>query len=438
MIRATKLHIPQPDPRTLVERPRLTAAMEKIDPQAGPVLLVQAPAGFGKTTALAQWLRTGVPSPAWVSLDPGDNHPRTFWAHVFTALDGQYPGNFAPLAARLEEGGLDGPALATAMANQIHQITQNAPGPTLVLDDLHRIQEREILDSLNFLVDHPLAGFTLVLSSRTRPPMGLSRLRSLGRLMEITARDLAFTPHEIQTLTRDLVPPLSRRGLDHIGQKTEGWITGIKLALISREENPDLSLEGLTGTAAHIRDYLLEEVFGNLPAPLQTLMARLSILERFSPALCDLLGELPHAIEEMERRHLFLIPLDQSGQWYRFHHLFQEFLARRLNQTTDPAPLHSEVAEHFHTQGLFEEAFAHALAAHRPELAARIISPRAPDLYARGGDESLLPYLKQLPPAVIREELPLYCYAATIRIYNGEFQVLEEMKALRDNPPARA
>ena len=441
-ILTTKLHIPDPGPRAL-DRPRLIQTLDRAAPALGPVILVRAPAGFGKTTLLSQWLHSRATPAAWLSLDDGDNDRRSFWAHLVTALDRPLKGGLSPILARFYTDRGPGAEVLTPLINRLHQAldSQNT-GLTLVLDDFHRIHAPEILDSLNFFLDHPLPGFTLVLASRTRPPMGLSRLRSQGRLLEIQDRDLAFTPPEIQELTRAcrLTTPLDARGLDLISQKTEGWITAVKLALISLEENPGFDLKAFTGRTVHVRDFLLEEVFSSLPAPLARLMTRLAILERFSPALCEVMGEVESPIEEMTRRHLFLIPLDAEGNWYRFHHLFQDFLARHLEQTEDPAHAHARAARWFSDAGLFEEAFHHALAGNCPELAARLLSEQAPALYARGGDETLLPLIRRLPAHLQNREILLLCYHATMRIYNGEFQALAEMEerltALQAQPQA--
>ncbi len=443
MILATKFHIPRPDPHGLVERPRLITAMDRIRPDMGPVLLVQAPAGFGKTTALTQWLqaasREGDATTAWVSLDPADNAPKVFWTGVFAALDRECPGAFAPLITLVEEGGPPNwPEILTTLVNRLHaQLNrEGSPGTlTLVLDDLHRVHTPQVLEGLNFLLDHPLPGFTLVMASRTRPDMGLSRIRSLGRLVEITDHDLAFTPPEIQRLIQGFTPgqnPAPPQTLEHLAQRTEGWVTGIKLALISRSGNPLSTLSGLTGDGAHIRDYLLEEVYTGLPEPLKKLSARLSILDRFSPALCRALGGESTAIEEMQRRHLFLIPLDNAGEWFRFHHLFQDFLRRQLKAREAKSPIHAMAAACFESQDLFDEAFTHAVAAKDPMTAARLLSDQAPALYGRGGDESLLPYLSQLPRACVDAFIPLLCYDCTIRIYHGEFHVLDTMAARLD------
>ncbi|MCG8531512.1 MAG: hypothetical protein MI749_12720, partial [Desulfovibrionales bacterium] len=419
MILTTKLNIPRPEADTLVDRPRLVTALNRPLPETGPVLLVQAPAGFGKTTALAQWAAARKTPPAWVSLDEGDNAPQRFWIYVLNALENRFPKHFAPLITLVETGQHPGWAeTITALLNTIHAL---ATPVTLVLDDLHRVESPMVLDGLNFMVDHPLAGFTLVLASRTRPPLGLSRLRGRGRLGEINARDLAFNPKEIQSLTRGFAPPpMDTPTLDLLFEKTEGWIAGVKLALISLGENPKLDLKKFSGNAAHVRDFLMEEVYTHLPPHLKKTMARLAVLDRFSPDLCRALGGRPTCLEEMKSRHLFLIPLDNEGIWYRFHHLFQDFLARLLPEMEDPARAHDLAAQYFETHDLFEEGFAHALAARTPDRAAHILAKKAVDLYDWGGDDALWPHLSQLPQTAIDQEPILVCYQACILTYQGK------------------
>jgi LuxR family maltose regulon positive regulatory protein len=491
---ATKLH-PPPARLDLVARPHLVKQVQ--DGLAAKLLLLAAPAGFGKTTLLAEWLAARTEdrglsaadsalSPrssalsarvAWVALDAADNDPPRFWRYVLTALDTLWPGGSATALAMLETP--QPPPIETILTVALNGLSSLPADSVLVLDDYHLIGAAPIHEAMTFLLDHLPAQLHLIITTRADPPLPLTRLRARRQLAELRAAELRFTPAEAATfLIETMGLPLSADDIAAIETRTEGWITGLQFAALALRDRTNRSgfVQAFTGSNRFVIDYLADEVLGRLPAYLQTFVLHTAVLDRMCGPLCDAVlgvgrwgigaGEetdsssIQHPtpntqhptpdtqaysqllLEQLERANLFLIPLDDERQWYRYHHLFAEVLRQRLLSGAAPpaiARLHSRASKWFEQQGLAAEAIEHALASRDGERAAQLVEQTAPALLASGEVTTLGSWLDALPEQHVRARPRLgvaHCWllAFTARFEDLEARLREVEQAL--NTPA--
>ena len=361
-----------------VHRDRLIRALELSIAEC-PLTLVAAPAGYGKTTVVAQWLdqMTGR-NPAWVGLDVADNDPVRFWTHIATALERAgcfFDGGAASLVAMHRADITSGllPELVNALADARFSIL-------LALDDYHFIRSAACHEQVDFLVEHlPPAAAVLVLS-RTDPALHLGRLRAARQLAEIRADRLSFDPGEASALLAMEEIALSGVALRELMERTEGWPAGLYLATMSLvgRENPDAFVHEFSGDNRYIGDYLIEEVLGRQSDDVRAFILETSIFERFSAALCESVLEMPGAgriVHDLERSNLFLVPLDANRQWFRFHHLFAA-VARSELEAENPARvkrLHARAADWFASHGFADEAVAHAVSSGSTARASQLV-----------------------------------------------------------------
>jgi LuxR family transcriptional regulator, maltose regulon positive regulatory protein len=428
---ATKLHIPRRRPGFLA-RPRLTQRLA--DGTARELVLVCTPAGFGKTTLLADWARGGQRPVAWLSLDEADNDPVRFWRHVAAALDGALPGVAGRVTGLLE--GLRSGSFQ-AVATLVNELADSADEVVLVLDDYHLIQAQSVHGSLGFLLEHLPASLRLVVASRADPPLPLARLRARGQLTELRAGDLRFTPEEVAELLRTAVgSELPEAAVAALGDRTEGWVAGLQLAALSLRGRSDITafVEGFSGSHRHVLDYLAEEVLDRQPEPLRAFLLETSVLGRLSGPLCDAVtgrSDSQTLLEQVERANLFLVPLDEVRRWWRYHHLFGDLLRARLNQEQPkrvPA-LHQAAAAWSERQGLVDDAIRHALAAGDAVWAARLIERHFDDLLRRSEDATLHRWLQALPAEVVRSR-PRLCLAQALWAWiGGHLEAVEPLVA---------
>ena len=308
----TKLYVPRPR-AGWVPRPRLSQRLDK----GLTLTLISAPAGFGKTTLLAAAAEKR--SVAWLSLDAGDNDPATFWTYVVAALR-----SVAPEVGALPESSQPVPVgvMLTPLLNDLGALTREI---VLVLDDYHHIDPREIQDGMAFLLDRVPPNLRVVIAGRADPLLPLARLRAQGELVEIRAADLRFTPDEAATyLNETMGLQLTARDVAALEERTEGWIAALQLAALSMQGRDDVTafIDGFAGTDRFVVDYLVEEVVQRQPAEIQSFLLQTSVLGRLSGSLCDALtGQVDGktVLAELERGNLFLVPLDDRRQWYRYH-----------------------------------------------------------------------------------------------------------------------
>ena len=402
---ATKLFTPRPQ-LGFVSRPRLLEALSA--GAARGVIVISAPAGFGKTALLAEWtLRRSV---AWLSLDAGDNDPARFWRHAIAALDRVRPGiaeRVAPLLGPPTPPSFEG--LVTALINELAGEADEGEA-VLILDDYHEIDSQAVHASLTFLLEHRPPELRLVLTSRADPPLPLARLRAGGQLAELRAADLRFTTEEAAALLREAVGPdqvLPDASVVALATRTEGWAAGLQLAALSLQGQSDVAdfVTTFSGSHRYVLDYLTEEVLERQTAQVRGFLLETSVLDRLSSELCDAVtgrSDSQAMLDAIDRANLFLVPLDDVRDWWRYHHLFADLLRARLQQQQpDRAPeLHRNAAVWYAQNGLADDAIRHALAAGDAVWAARLIEQLFDALFLREGT-TLQRWLSALPAEVV-------------------------------------
>jgi LuxR family transcriptional regulator, maltose regulon positive regulatory protein len=433
---ATKLHMPRPR-QGYVPRPRLVERLD--DGLAQGLVLVCAPAGYGKTTLLADWVQRSERLVAWLCLDPLDNEPARFWRHTVAALDGVCPGigeRVAPLLGPPAPSSYQG--LVTALINEL----ASWPGgdQALVLDDYHLIEAGPVHDSLTFLLEYRPPGLAVVLTSRSDPPLALSRLRARGQLAELRVAELRFTPAEAAALLRQAPAgpggTLSDVMVAALAARTEGWAAGLQLAALSLRGQPDVEgfVSAFTGSHRFILDFLAEEVLEQQSDRVRTFLLETSVLERLSGDLCDAVTGRTGSqslLEQVERAGLFLVPLDEVRGWWRYHHLFAELLRARMQeeQADRAVQLHRSAAAWYQERGLPDDTVRHAVAAGELTWAARLIEKYFDELYYLGGEGTTLRrWLSALPDDLIRSRPRLLLAQAQLASVGR----VEEMEPLLD------
>jgi LuxR family transcriptional regulator, maltose regulon positive regulatory protein len=428
---ATKLHVPGPQP-AFVARPRLVEALD--EGLARGLILVCAPAGFGKTALLADWARRGDRPVAWLSLDAGDNDPARFWRHVVAALDRVRPG----IAGRT--GPLLGPpappsfvGLVTALINEL--AAQRGGGEVLlVLDDYHLIDTRPVHESLMFLLEHLPPGLHLVLASRSDPPLPLARLRARGQLAELRAAELRFNAEEAAALLRESAGPgLPGAVVAALEARTEGWAAGLQLAALSLrgQADPARFVAAFSGSHRFILDYLTGEVLDRQSEQVREFLLETSLLERLSGGLCDAVtgrNDGQAMLEQVEQAGLFLMPLDEVRGWWRYHHLFADLLRARLLQQRPGrvAMLHQAAAAWYGERGLADDAVGHAVAAGETAWAARLIEQHFDaTLYLRSEGATAQRWLAALPAELVQSRPRLLLAQALLAATLGRAEAME-------------
>jgi LuxR family transcriptional regulator, maltose regulon positive regulatory protein len=467
-ILTTKLYVPPPRPGW-VSRPRLVQRLDEgLDRR---LTLISAPAGFGKTTLITSWLHgTGErlsvrPSVAWLSLEQGDNVPARFLDYVIAAFQTIGEG-IAETAKSLLEAAQPPPLnhLMTLLINDLVGLT----GPTvLVLDDFHVIDHPDIHRAMTFLLDHLPPRAHVIIATREEPSLPLARLRVQGQATEIRLHDLRFTREEAAAfLNQTMGLTLSAEAIDTLESRTEGWVAGLQMAALSLR-GPSTPLRAGRSTALtasptapgtsmalgaddfgcgqhFIIEYLGAEVLRQQPAAIRAFLRQTSILDRLCAPLCDAVTGQANSrsyLKQVEQANLFLIPVDDQHQWYRYHSLFADFLRNELAEW-EQTPLHTRASAWYEAHGFMPEAIRHALAAHDLAAAERLICSDVEPTLSRGGFTTLLTWLNALPDEVVRARSDLSAYKAWILYLRGEIVQAEEYAAAAaeaqrpDDPPA--
>jgi LuxR family maltose regulon positive regulatory protein len=420
----TKLYLPR-SPRGLVSRPRLR---ERLDRGAtSTLMLVSAPAGFGKSTLLAEWLAAGPAAPtdnrsaAWLSLDRGDNTPAAFWTYVIAALRTMAPRVGANALALLQE--TQAARIETVLTTLLNDLGDVAGDMVLVLDDYHVIDAHDVQEGMAFLLDHVPPGMHLVIAGRADPALPLARLRARGELVEVRAADLRFTPEEAGAyLNGAMGLELTDADVAALEGRTEGWIAAIQLAALSMQGRDDVSsfIAGFAGDARYVVDYLVEEVLQRQPDAVQNFLLQTSVLDRLSGLLCDAVtGDSGGRamLESLDRGNLFLVPLDDRRRWYRYHHLFADVLRARLqDEQPDLVPaLHRRASDWYEQNGERPVAIDHALAGGDFDRAADLVELAAPALQRLRQEGTVRRWMEALPDAQIRVRPVLSnCYVGSL------------------------
>ena len=403
----SKLHLPAPR-RTVVTRTRLLDRLSAAS-EVG-LTLVSAPAGFGKTTLLSQW-SSGSPvvrrSTAWLSLDARDNDPTSFWTYVVAALQTVVPELGTAARGLLQSPQAPLTAVLEQLLNDVQALEQDVH---LVLDDYHVIVDPRVHEGVGFLLEHLPSQAHLVLATRADPPLHLGRLRARGELVEVRAADLRFTADEAATYLGDAMGlALTEQQVLALDARTEGWAAALQLAALSMQGREDVSgfLSGFTGDDRYIVDYLVEEVLQRLPADVRRFLLHTSLLHRFTGPLCDAVtgqGAGRATLEALDRQNLFVVPLDDSRRWYRYHHLFADVLRARLldEQPELVAELHLRASTWHEASGDLAEAVHHALAGGHHERAADLIQRAVPGLRRDRHEATLRRWVEALPEELVR------------------------------------
>lgn len=448
---ATKLYMPPP-PAGLVPRPRLVELLQR--GLQARLVLVCAPAGFGKTTLLAQWLAELDLPVAWLSLDAGDNDPARFLVYLGAALErvvGAAQGTAQTVRAA-GGGGLTQPAeldsLLTGLLNRAASLPCDF---LLVLDDLHLVERQNIYEILGYLLEHQPPNMHMVISTRADPLLPLSRLRSRFQLVELRAEDLRFTPQEAaQFLEQVIGIELTLEQITALLQRTEGWAAGLQLAGLSMQRRTDLSkfIAAFTGSHEYIADFLNEEVLSQQPPGVQRFMLQTSILGELSAPLCDAVtgeGEGAEMLEWLKERNLFIVSLDDRREWYKYHVLFADLLQQRLRRAhpgEQVQELHRRAAAWYRQNGRIPQAIRHALAAGDALQAAEMIESVAEATLGRSEVLTFLDWVEQLPRELLAERPELSVYTGWAQLlggYPGELVQLslQEARLGADHLPAR-
>jgi LuxR family maltose regulon positive regulatory protein len=426
LLLTTKLRLPQARP-DIVSRPRLSKQLN--EGLTRKLTLISAPPGFGKTTALSEWVSQSSHRVAWISLDEGDNDPARYWAYLIAALQTLQPDigtNTAALLQSPQPARIE--SVLTTLVNEIDAFPENF---TLVLDDYHMIESQAIHQALAFLIDHLPQQMHLIISSRVDPPLPLARLRARNQLSEIRAADLHFTRDEVTAFLNQMMAlNLSTDDVAAIEARTEGWITGLQLAALSMKGLDDISgfITAFTGSHRHIVDYLTEEVLSHQPENIQAFLLQTSILDRLTGPLCDAVtgqNDSRAILTKLETANLFLIALDQERQWYRYHHLFADVLRGRLYQEQPDRlhTLHLQASQWYARNGFIPEAISHALAAQDFERAAELVEQiAAATFWIRGEVYTLLGWLRALPDAAVRPRTQLSLAYAWLLMWTGHLE----------------
>ncbi len=410
---ATKLHVPRARPN-LVPRPHLTGRLDDGLQSGHALSLVCAPAGYGKTTLVTDWLRSIERPVAWLSLDENDNDPVRFLAYLIAALRQIDVGIGKTTEALLHSLQPSPPAMV--LTSLINDVTTISAPFILALDDYQTINTLAIHQQLSFVLEHQPPQMHLVILSREDPPLPLARLRARGQVVEIRQNDLRFTAEEaVEFLHTVMGLDIFADEIAVLEHRTEGWPVGLQLAALSLHGETDARsfVQAFAGSNRYVLDYLFEEVLRRQSGDVQDFLLQTAILDQLSAPLCDAVTGRANSqslLEALEQANLFIVPLDQSRTWYRYHHLFSDMLRHRLRtQKVQPeALLHQRASQWYEAEGSPADAIHHAVAASDWERAARLISRISRAMLGRGEIVTLLRWCQALPDAVLRAH-PMLC-----------------------------
>lgn len=427
-ILSTKLYIPSFKPN-MTSRPRLVEALNRGLDQK--LILVSAPAGFGKTTLLSEWISTHDGSFCWLSLDQQDNKLERFLAYVIASLRSIQVEIKDEELGPLEDG--PGEERTGLLIHLINQAAQFEKEIILVLDDYHQVSSADIHDAVAFFLDHLPENMHLVIASRIDPALSLAQFRVRGELCEIRAADLRFSIDEaIQFFSRNMGVELEDSDVTTLTNKTEGWIAGLQMAAISLEKSVDKHsfVMAFAGNDRFIADYLLDEALHSQSAPIQTFLLQTSILDRLNPELCNAITgrtDSKAVLQDLERANLFLVPLDNQRNWYRYHHLFADLLKSHLSyiRADELQDLHLRASLVYEQNGLLSDAIQHALAANQLERIVQLTQHMAVHQMDQDELNELIEWLERLPGEKFLQ-FPWLLVTRTWALFNkGKFESTE-------------
>lgn len=419
----TKLHIP-PAGINIVHRStlfeRLNSGLSR------KLIIVSAPAGYGKTTLISDWLNQNKIPAAWLSLDCGDNDPATFLSYLIKGIQSIHL-EFGQSALKL----INSPnspsveSIASLLINDLLDIVKNF---LLVLDDFHLIRSAEVLKVVSWFLEHIPGNIHIVILTRSDPALSLSRFRSQHQLVEIRSSDLGFSANDISILfNKKLKIKLSNDDAYSLETKTEGWIAGLQLAALSMQGREDLTefIKDLKGDNRYIMDYLMDEVLKIQTDEIKDFLIKTSVLEQMSAPLCNALlkrEDSQQVLESLEQNNMFIIPLDANRTWYRYHHLFADLLKQRFLQFDKGKieDIHNRASGWFEENAMHELAIDHALEIRNYEQSIQILDRIVERLWEAGHHSAILRYGNLLPDEVIKGNHEFALYYSWILITAGQ------------------
>src|SRR4051794_17456056 len=431
---STKLHVPAARPGH-VRRQALIDLLEAED--MAQLVLVAAPPGSGKTTLLAEWAAVSRSHEfAWLSLDSGDDDPVQFWTGVIEALRTARPGVGAEALAALQAPGTN--VRAAVLPPLIEALVAKPGDPlVLVLDDYHLADDGQVHEAVVYLLEHLPRDVRLALTTRSDPPFPLGRMRARGQLLEIRAANLRFSDSEAAGLLNGALGlSLADEQIARLQLRTEGWAAGLQLAGLSLRgrSGPDAFIEAFAGDDRQLVDYLGAEVLDSQSPQRRSFLRRTAILERMCAPLCEVLtadADAAGTLAAIERENLFVIALDSTRRWYRYHHLFGDLLRHDL-EAAEPgivAELHGRAAAWFADQGIAADAIHHAMLAGESGLAAELVATNWSSAFNRGRHITVARWLAQLPPEAIAADSRLWLASVWTSMDRGRIDEVEPLLA---------
>jgi LuxR family transcriptional regulator, maltose regulon positive regulatory protein len=422
----TKIQLPALRPK-LVDRERLTEQLDKGLGSGARLTLVSAPAGFGKTTLVSSWLAESVNPVVWLALDETDNDPTQFLSYLVAALQHIDSSLGQGLAQVLQSPQIQPRGIITALVNDITAFDR---GLTLVLDDYHVITANVIHELLQFLLDHQPPPLHLVICSREEPPLSLPKLRARGQLNDIKQQDLKFSSDETSAfLEQTMGLNLSMTSAQTLHTHTEGWVAGLQLAALALKENPeDVSdlVQQFSGNDRYITDYLIAEVLQKQPKEVREFLLQTSILDKLTSSLCDVLtgrSGSQKMLEVLEHANLFIVPLDQKREGYRYQKLFAEALQATLEKSEKMQLLQKALQWH-EERGLLQEAMSYASSYAKlsgdVENLKRLLPTAAEEALRRGAMQTIRTWLETLPDEDVGADETLAIYKAWTLVMFGD------------------
>ncbi len=434
----TKLFIPRAHPE-IIERASLNRKLDEgIDTR---LILVTAPAGYGKTTFLSRYIEGSHRPVAWISLDARDNELTRFWSYFIAALQTIEASLGKTAQAMLQSP--QPPPLENIIVNLLNDIALIPYDFTLCMDDYHEITQTDIHEGIVFIIENLPKQMHLVIAGRSQPPFPLPQLRARRHLLEFNASDLRFSTDEATQFLNQLMKlDLSPDQVTTVEQLTEGWAAGIQLAALSLQGAEDISqqLRSFSGSHRFIFDYLAQEVLNNQPKEVQSFLMKTAILEQLNGELCDyilmdnlkveesIISSSQSILEYLERANLFIVPLDQQRRWYRYHHLFLDFLHTRLGDELDPVEikeLHARASSWFKKNNLMVAAIDHALLSGNYSAAASLINEDVSEIFARSELPNLTSWIQKFPLQTLQSEPRLNIISAWAYLATGHSSDVE-------------
>jgi LuxR family maltose regulon positive regulatory protein len=420
----TKLHIP-PAGENIVHRPELYRKLNI--GLSRKLIVISAPAGYGKTALLSDWITLHKISTAWLSLDNGDNDPVEFLRYIISGIQ-RINAAFGQSAQKLLKSPNE-PSPESITGLLINDVLKINHDFLLVLDDFHLISNHEILKLVAFLLERMPGNLHIVISTRSDPTLSIARLRSQNQLVELRSSDLSFSANEISVLFKKLKLKLSIDDAYSLETITEGWIAGLQLTALSIQGRKDISgfIHDLKGDNRYILDYLMEEVLRIQTDDIREFLIQTSVLEQMSAPLCNNVLNRDDSrliLETLNKNNMFIVPLDDEKHWYRYHHLFADLLKQRLQQKDQMLiiDIHNKACDWFEQNNMFNLAIEHALEIKNYEKGIHLLGEIVESMWENGLHAAILKYGALIPDRLIKNNPEFCLYYAWILISAGKLE----------------